>query len=147
MAENSKNLIWKELHEQAVNLASELNSITDAEERKAKFNELVEINNEIRRMEANERENDKIELESRDSSRQDFNESFRRRMEKKKIFSENLRTFISATISLLSLAGTSIMFFTAIKTEKKMDEDGEIPTTMRQKLALNSGLNNGLRKN
>ena len=147
MAENSNNLIKKELYEQAVNLASELNSVTDAEERKAKFNELVEINNEIRRMEANKRENQKIELESRDSSRQDFNESFRRGMERKKNFSENLRTFVSAGVSILSLIGTGIMFFKAVKTEKQMDEDGEIPTTMRQKLALNSGLNNGLRKN
>ena len=61
--------------------------------------------------------------------------------------SENLKTFVSAGVSLLSLIGTGVMFFKAIKTEKQMDDEGEIPTTMRQKLALNSGLNNGLRRN
>ena len=145
--EVNDNLILKELNEQAVKIATDLKSITDAEKRKAKFNELVELNNEIRRIEANTRENRKLEISDRESCCNDFNESVRRDVERDKTKSENLKTFVSAGISLLSLIGTGVMFFKAVKTEKQMDDEGEIPTTMRQKLALNSGLNNGLRRN
>ena len=145
--EVNDNLILKELNEQAVKIATDLKSITDAEKRKAEFNELVELNNEIRRIEANTRENRKIEISDREACCNDFNESVRRDVERDKTKSENLKTFVSAGVSLLSLIGTGVMFFKAVKTEKQMDDEGEIPTTMRQKLALNSGLNNGLRRN